>query len=602
MDGVAAATLHIPSWQVGTCTMAAEYSGDAVFSPGGATAVVKVSSIPSGPGISEVVISIPNPIYGQQTGNQPVTWQAAISIREFAGVPAALTGFVIDGVAQDVARTFGTRNIAARGTVTGTVVLRNVSAPSIRTFGFSGTDAGGNEWTREVQVAFRPPYVQTQVNFNLWASPLTIEQDTAPAANCLFPQRITLDEITGYELHVVGLLQGSVDVSGSIAHVFGTTRIAPWGSLEGKMCWNPAVVPSSDQLLVVMQDDFGDQLAQEISVNFAGPPGVAQDISALPAAISMTSPPLPIPGSADRTVAVRVSDASQTWTASVFPANRTTAWLSLSRHAGTGPGTIRLSAHADGFAPGVYRATILLESPHAAPEWVAAPVMWVNAAGEPNAPVIAAVGNALSGAAEVAPGSLAAIYGSKLAKDAAEASGLPLAYSLGGVSVTVNGWPAPLLYVSPGQINFQIPYEAGAGPAVIGVNNGGLIGGFALRTSPAAPGIFTANGNLSPSSTAVKGGYATMYVTGVGELSRALATGVAASGSVAALPAPRLPVNVTVGGAPALVQFAGATPGVVGLVQVNFVVPETVDAGVQPVVIMVDGTPSIAANLTVTEE
>ena len=47
---------------------------------------------------------------------------------------------------------------------------------------------------------------------------------------------------------------------------------------------------------------------------------------------------------------------------------------------------------------------------------------------------------------------------------------------------------------------------------------------------------------------------------------------------------------------------SGATPGVVGLIQVNFIVPETVDAGVQPVVITVDGAPSIAANLTVTEE
>jgi uncharacterized protein (TIGR03437 family) len=178
---------------------------------------------------------------------------------------------------------------------------------------------------------------------------------------------------------------------------------------------------------------------------------------------------------------------------------------------------------------------------------------------------------------------------------------LPLTYSLDGVAVTVNGWPAPLLYVSPGQVNIQVPYEAGAGPAVIGVNNNGLIGGFAFRTSPAAPGIFTVDGNLAPSSTAVKGGYATMYVTGAGELTRALATGVAASGTATSLPVPRLPVNVTVGGVPALVQFAGATPGVVGLIQVNFIVPRDVDAGVQPVVITVDSAPAMAANLTVTE-
>ncbi|HXE62330.1 MAG TPA: protease pro-enzyme activation domain-containing protein [Bryobacteraceae bacterium] len=599
VDGVPTASIEIPAWPLGVCTLAAEYSGDGSFSPGGATTPIRVS-VPSAPGVSGITVSIANPIFGQQTGNQPVTWQASVAIHEFAGVPAVVTGFTIDGVAQNVAQTFPSPNIASRGTLTGTVVLRNVAAPSVETFGFTGTDAGGNAWSREVQVAFRLPYVQSQVNFNLWGSPLTIEQDPAPATNCLFPQLITLDEITGYELHIVGLLQGSVDIGNSISHVFGTTRLAPWGSLEGKLCWNPAVTPSSDLLLVVMQDDFGDQLAQEINVNFAGLSGGGQRISASPAAVSLTAPPLIVPGP-PAAVAVQVSDAAQAWTATVFPANRTTAWLSVSRHAGTGPGTITLSASAEGFAPGVYRATIVLESPHAAPEWVAVPVMWVNAPASPGEPMISAVGNALSGAVDAAPGSLLAIYGAKLANDAVAAAGLPLTYSLDGVSVTVNGWPAPLLYVSPGQINIQVPYEAGAGPAVMGVNNNGLIGGFAFRTSPAAPGIFTAGGTLYPSSTAVRGGYATMYVTGAGELSKPLPTGVAASGTATTLPVPRLPVNVTVGGVPALVQFAGATPGEVGLIQVNFIVPDSVDAGVQPVVITVDGSPAIAANLTVTE-
>jgi uncharacterized protein (TIGR03437 family) len=47
---------------------------------------------------------------------------------------------------------------------------------------------------------------------------------------------------------------------------------------------------------------------------------------------------------------------------------------------------------------------------------------------------------------------------------------------------------------------------------------------------------------------------------------------------------------------PGIGQFVGR----IGLIQVNFVVPTTVDAGVQPVVVMAGGYPSAAVSLTVT--
>src|SRR5580704_13800683 len=57
----------------------------------------------------------------------------------------------------------------------------------------------------------------------------------------------------------------------------------------------------------------------------------------------------------------------------------------------------------------------------------------------------------------VAPGSLASLFGSGLATAATSASGFPLATSLDGTTVSVAGTLAPLLYVSPAQINFQVP-------------------------------------------------------------------------------------------------------------------------------------------------
>src|SRR5438045_43072 len=74
-------------------------------------------------------------------------------------------------------------------------------------------------------------------------------------------------------------------------------------------------------------------------------------------------------------------------------------------------------------------------------------------------PVVSAVLNAASYSALVSPGCLVTIFGSNLADAPATASGVPLPNTLGGVTVSVAGLAAPLLYVSPSQINALIPFE-----------------------------------------------------------------------------------------------------------------------------------------------
>jgi uncharacterized protein (TIGR03437 family) len=92
-----------------------------------------------------------------------------------------------------------------------------------------------------------------------------------------------------------------------------------------------------------------------------------------------------------------------------------------------------------------------------------------------------------------------------------------------------------------------------------------------------------------------------MYMTGEGDVTPALPTGVAPAVATppASLPRPRSPVTVFVGGVQAFLQFVGIAPGAVGLTQVNFIVPRSVPAGVQSVVVTVGGVPSPAALLTV---
>jgi uncharacterized protein (TIGR03437 family) len=197
---------------------------------------------------------------------------------------------------------------------------------------------------------------------------------------------------------------------------------------------------------------------------------------------------------------------------------------------------------------------------------------------------------------------LLSIFGTQLANSTKQASATPLPFSLDGVSVKVNGLDAPILYISPGQVNIQVPYEAGAGPAVIGVNNNGQIAGFQFQIAPAAPGILAdAKNNLVPTSTVSAGGITTLYLTGDGDNTPALTTGFAPSvgTSLANLPKSRLPVSVTVAGVPAFVQFYGIPVGLVGVSQLNFTVPASVPPGVQPVVVTVGGVSSPPVNVTV---
>ena len=66
-----------------------------------------------------------------------------------------------------------------------------------------------------------------------------------------------------------------------------------------------------------------------------------------------------------------------------------------------------------------------------------------------------------------APGSIATLFGTNLAAATATASGVPLPRQLGGTRVTWNGVAAPLFYVSPTQINFQVPNPYDTIPGVL---------------------------------------------------------------------------------------------------------------------------------------
>jgi uncharacterized protein (TIGR03437 family) len=217
--------------------------------------------------------------------------------------------------------------------------------------------------------------------------------------------------------------------------------------------------------------------------------------------------------------------------------------------------------------------------------------------------VVGGVSNAASGEQSYAPGMLVSVYGTALGDFIQSAGTLPLPQYLAGFEASINGVAVSLYYVSPDQVNIQIPYETPPGTQVLTVGNPYINVNYNLRIVSAAPGIFMTNGfTAAPFSSAARGEMTTLFITGDGQVSPALADGASpASGTpTSQLPKPTLPVAISVGGQPASIAFYGIPVGLVGVTQINYTVPSNAPLGVQPVVVTVGGVASQAANLTVT--
>lgn len=212
----------------------------------------------------------------------------------------------------------------------------------------------------------------------------------------------------------------------------------------------------------------------------------------------------------------------------------------------------------------------------------------------------------------LAPGSIASAFGSNLAGAASQALTTPLPTSLGDTdSLMVGAARAPLFFVSPGLINFQIPFEAPLGGSSVKVTRGAKTSDAQqVNIVPASPGIYTVNASsqgaivnlrgqlVDSTAPAAAGDFVLVLCTGLGATTPAVATGAPVPIGVPA--AANLPVSATVGGIPALVSFAGLAPGYVGLNQVNIQIPSGVALGDSvPLVLTENGISSNTVTLAI---
>lgn len=216
-------------------------------------------------------------------------------------------------------------------------------------------------------------------------------------------------------------------------------------------------------------------------------------------------------------------------------------------------------------------------------------------------------GASFAGGQAVAPGSLISIFGTQLASSTALADSIPLSTKLGGVTVTFNNHDAPLLAVTAGQINAEVPLEVlpGSAPGMVNVvvtRDGVTSAPQSVQINAAAPGAFvhaTSSGkfyafavnfhdnslawpsgtaNISfPQHPAKAGDVLIIYSTGLGKVSPAVADGHIPTDAKLHVPADT--PSVLVGGMSVPVLGSALSPQFVGVYQINIQLPSGVPTG-----------------------
>jgi uncharacterized protein (TIGR03437 family) len=192
----------------------------------------------------------------------------------------------------------------------------------------------------------------------------------------------------------------------------------------------------------------------------------------------------------------------------------------------------------------------------------------------------------------VAPGAIVSLFGSGLAARESISATHPLPTTkIDDVTAMVNGTPAPLYFVSPGQISLQVPYGLKGNWATVRVSNTrGASNEVQAPLAATGPGVFLCgdfrgcvthadDSLVTPQNPARPGETVVIWLTGLGELWPAVATGSAAPESPLAW-AVEAPISVLFGGEPSpRVHYAGGAPRFAGLNQINATIPVSAPLG-----------------------
>jgi uncharacterized protein (TIGR03437 family) len=310
--------------------------------------------------------------------------------------------------------------------------------------------------------------------------------------------------------------------------------------------------------------------------------------------------------------------AAATFTAAATTTGSPSGWLSVIPTSGSAsasaPAPLTVSVDPTGLVAGTYTGTISVTPGSGSAGGGTVAVTLTVTAPTPSISTVVNGASFLGGA--VSPGEFVSILGTSLGPitplgPSIDSTG-KISTTLGNVQVFFSATPAPLTYVSSGQINCIVPYGV-SGLSTVPIQVKFLAQPSNVVTQNvqnSAPGIFSATGNgtgqgaiLNQNNTlntltnpAAKGSIIQIYMTGEGNTSPSGTDGAITANATTV---PVLPVAVMIGGQPATVVFKGEAPGIVaGVLQLNVTIPPTVTLGANQVSVTI-GSNTSQASLTV---
>jgi uncharacterized protein (TIGR03437 family) len=533
--------------------------------------------------------------------------------------------------------------------------------PNVTSLSFTaGAGGAPQSQTVEVTAATSTPFSVTATSTGNWLTvspasgtaslantPITVTADATNLGQGIYSGTITLTTAGGVITQIpvtftVGNPSGPLGISPSTL-AFAYTQgagLPPAQSVQitGSQSFTAGASTSNGGTWLAVTPSSGTgNLTLSVSVNPAGlapgpyngsitvtpTGGAAQTVGvtmivAAPGVLSATPNPVVFayaagnPPPAAQTVTVTATGQPVAFTATAS----SSGWLSVTQNAATTPAILAVTVNPINLGAGSYNGSIALSGGSGTTQLIINVALTVTAP----LPVIGGVVNAasyLEGA--LAPGEIVTLFGTALGPVTGVGATIDskgfIETTLANVSVTFSGYPAPILFANSTQINAIVPYElAGAASASIEAQFGSARSNSVIVPVVAsAPAIFSADASgqgpgaiqdlsyhLVTASNPVSGGsYIQIFATGQGQTSPGGVDGLIEPLTLP-LPVPLLPVEVTVGGVVANLQYVGAAPGLVaGALQVNVEVPDGLPSGPAALVVSFGGVDFSQPGITV---